>query len=417
MRILYTILTQIASFHLWLAQFFSKKLKLFVEGRKHVFKLLESGINASDKTIWFHCASLGEFEQAVPVIEAIKKEFPNHKIVLSFFSPSGYEIKKNTPLANVVCYLPMDTPGNARRFIKAVHPSMALFIKYEFWPNYLVELKKNNIPSLLISGVFRENQIFFKAYGGFMRSALHKFNHFFVQDVGSKQLLKQLRIENVTVSGDTRFDRVAHQIEQDNGIPPIAKFKGNSLCVVCGSTWPEDEQVLLEYINSEPKGVKFIVAPHKMDANKIAQFRKNLTQKNALYSNREDETISGCNVLIIDSIGLLTKIYSYADIAYVGGAMGTTGLHNILEPATFGVPVIIGQHYDKFPEAARLRQLAGLFSVNSASEFTQICEKLVTDDSFRSKTGMICEHYVNSNVGATESIMDYIGKLHRNGLV
>ncbi len=417
MRILYNFLIRVAYFHLWVAQLFSKKLKLFVQGRKNVFEILSKKIGPKDKTFWFHCASLGEFEQGVPIIEAIKKEFPEYRIVVTFFSPSGYEIKKDSPIADVIVYLPMDTQSNARRFIKMVHPSLVFFIKYEFWPNYLLELKKKNIPTLLISGIFRKNQIFFKPHGSFMRKALYSFGHFFVQDTTSEALLKQLGFSNVTISGDTRFDRVSHQIEQDNTLDFVAEFKQDATCIICGSTWPEDEMVLIDTMNSTSENVKYIIAPHKIDPQKISAFRKRLNKKSILFSEKEGKSLSEYSVFIIDTIGLLTKIYSYADIAYVGGAMGTTGLHNILEPATFGVPIVIGKNFFNFPEAERLQQLAGLYSVSSPEECSQILNKLIDDRSFRSKTGMICGHFINSNTGATKKIMDHVKGLDANGLI
>ena len=388
-------------------------MKLFVEGRKDVFLTLQENISPTDETIWFHCASLGEFEQGVPIMEAIKKLKPNHKIVVSFFSPSGYEIKKNTHLADAVVYLPMDTPSNARKFINTINPKLAVFVKYEFWPNYLFELQKKNIPTLLVSGVFRENQLFFKSYGGFMRKALTTFEHFFVQDENSEELLRSIGFDNITVSGDTRFDRVSHQIEMDNTLKFAEEFKGNSLCIVCGSTWPEDEAVLLNYINTASLNVKFIIAPHKIESSKIDDFRNKIVKKTILHSNKDEVNISAYSVLIIDCIGLLSKLYSYADIAYVGGAMGKTGLHNILEPATFGVPIVIGKNYDEFPEAIHLRSLAGLFSITNATECSEILKKLVENDNFRDKTGMISGHFVNSNTGATEKVMTYIST-HRD---
>ena len=417
MRILYSFLTRISYLFLWIAQYFSKKMKLFVSGRTQVFEKLSQHITSEDKTIWFHCASLGEFEQGLPIMEAVKKEFPDYKIVVSFFSPSGYEVKKNATVADVVVYLPLDTVSNAKKFINAIHPFLVLFVKYEFWPNYLSELKKRNIPTLLISGLFREGQVFFKGHGSFMRKALKSFDHIFVQDKTSEELLKHINITNVTVSGDTRFDRVSHQIEQDNSLDFISTFKGNSLCIVCGSTWPEDEAVLLNYINKASENVKFIVAPHNIDVSKIEQFRKKLKHASVLYSEKEGKNLADYSVFIIDTIGLLTKIYSYADIAYVGGAMGKTGLHNILEPATFGVPIVIGSHFENFPEAKRLQQLAGLYAVDSAAECSEILNKLVTNSSFREKTGMIAGHFVNSNTGATNITLEYINKLNRNGLI
>ncbi|NGX84469.1 3-deoxy-D-manno-octulosonic acid transferase [Aequorivita sp. KMM 9714] len=412
MHIIYNLLIYLASFALRIVSLFSKKMKLFVDGRKDVLAMLGKNISTSDKTIWFHCASLGEFEQGVPIMEEVKKAKPDHKIIVSFFSPSGYEIKKNTPLADVVVYLPMDTPLNAKRFIDAIHPSLSIFVKYEFWPNYLLQLKKKNIPTLLVSGVFRENQIFFKPYGGFMRKALNSFNHFFLQEENSVKLLNNIGFKNTTLSGDTRFDRVSHQIEMDNTLKFAKEFKGDSLCVVCGSTWPEDEAVLLDYINSAPSNVKFIIAPHKIEQSKIEAFTEKLyKQKVILHSQKDDVNLAEYTVLIIDCIGLLTKLYSYADIAYVGGAMGKTGLHNILEPATFGVPIIIGKNYNDFPEAKRLRNLAGLFSISNPLELSEVLTKLVSDANYRKKTGMISGHFVNSNTGATNKVMDYIAKL------
>ncbi|OAD90799.1 3-deoxy-D-manno-octulosonic acid transferase [Aequorivita soesokkakensis] len=408
MHTIYNLLILLASFHLRIVALFSKKMKLFVNGRKDVFKILQQKISATDKTIWFHCASLGEFEQGVPIMEAMKKLKPDHKIVVSFFSPSGFEIKKNTPLADAVVYLPMDTQANAKKFIAAIHPSLVLFVKYEFWPNYLLELKKKNIPTLLVSGVFRKNQIFFKSYGSFMRKALGNFDHFFLQDENSEVLLKNIGFKNLTISGDTRFDRVSHQIEMDNTLRFAEEFKGDSICIVCGSTWPEDEVLLLEYINSAPENVKFIIAPHKIELDKIENFKEKIIKKTILHSQIDEVNIAEYSVLIIDCIGLLSKIYSYADIAYVGGAAGKTGLHNILEPATFGVPIVIGKNYSEFPEAIRLQDLAGLFSVKNPSECDEILSKLVNNINFRNKTGMIAGHFVNKNTGATQKIVNYI---------
>lgn len=408
MHILYNILTYIASGFLWIARFFSPKLKLFVDGRKNTFQVLSEKLNAADKTVWFHCASLGEFEQGLPIMEATKAAYPSYKIVVSFFSPSGFENKKNAPVADAVVYLPMDTRDNAKKMLQAIRPTLVIFVKYEFWPNYLFELKNQHVPTLLISGVFREGQVFFKSYGGLMRNALQSFEHFFLQDGASQVLLKQLNIHTTTVSGDTRFDRVSHQIEQDNTLDFIESFKEQSLCVVCGSTWPEDEAVLLESINKASGTIKYIIAPHNIDHSKIESFRKKVRGRSLLFSEKGGKQLSEFSVLIIDTIGLLTKIYSYADIAYVGGAMGTTGLHNILEPATFGVPIVIGKNYAEFPEAIKLRSLAGLYAIDSQKECTAVLDKLIEDSSFRNKTGMIAGHFVNQNTGATTKVMAYI---------
>ena len=408
MHTIYNSLIHLTTFGLGIAALFSKKMKLFVEGRKGIFERLQQKISPTDKTIWFHCASLGEFEQGVPIMEGIRKLKPDHKIIVSFFSPSGYEIKKDTALADVVIYLPMDTTSNAKKFVEIVHPSLVFFIKYEFWPNYLFELQKRNTPTLLISGVFRKNQVFFKFYGGLMRKALTAFNHFFVQDENSKTLLDNIGFKNNTISGDTRFDRVSNQIEMDNSLKFAEDFKGDCLCIVCGSTWPEDEAVLLGYINSASEHVKFIIAPHKIEVDKIENLRQKINKKTVLHSEKDDVNLSLYSVLIIDCIGLLSKLYSYADIAYVGGAMGKTGLHNILEPATFGVPIVIGKNYKEFPEAQKLQTLAGLFTVASSNEVMEIFKKLVEDSNFRSKTGTISGHFVHNNTGATSKILQYI---------
>lgn len=379
-----------------------------IKGRKETFEILRRQIRDQDKVIWFHMASLGEYEQGVPIIEVVKERFPDHKIVISFFSPSGYEIRKNTPLADTVVYLPLDTPGNAERFLDLAHPEIAIFIKYEFWPNFLKELKARKIRSFLVSGGFREDQMFFKEYGKWMRKSLETFEYFFVQNKKSEELLHYIGFQNVVVSGDTRFDRVSHQIEQDNTLNFIQEFKDNKLCIVAGSTWPEDEDLLVDFINSSSKEVKFILAPHQIKPDHIQNLKQKLQKKIVLYSEMDEESLEVFDVFIIDTIGLLTKIYAYADIAYVGGAAGKTGLHNILEPATFGIPIVIGQNFERFPEAKQLQQLAGLFSVSDKKELGEIFTRLINDNSFRKKTGMIAGHFINSNTGATGIFKEYL---------
>jgi 3-deoxy-D-manno-octulosonic-acid transferase len=383
-------------------------MKKFVDGRNETFSILNSKLKREDAVIWFHMASLGEFEQGLPIIEVVKKLFPDHKILVSFFSPSGFEIKKNSPVADVVVYLPLDTKKNVRRFLDAAHPELAIFIKYEFWPNYLNELKSRNITSLLVSGGFRENQVFFKSYGGWMKKSLGTFEHFFVQNQISKELLNSIGFQNVTLSGDTRFDRVANQIGQDNSLDFIEAFKDRKLCVVAGSTWPEDEALLEDFINCSSDEIKFIIAPHNIKRDQIKSFKERLNKKTILYSEKENKNLTNYQVFIIDTIGLLSKIYSYADIAYVGGAAGNTGLHNILEPATFGLPIVTGNNFDKFPEAKQLQELAGLYSVGTKEELGQILSKLLTDDDFRVRTGRISGHFINTNTGATRIVERYL---------
>ena len=392
-------------------------MSLFVDGRKKVFNTLKETIHPNDKTIWFHCASLGEYEQGVPIMEKTKELFPDHKLIVTFFSPSGFEVKKNTTLANIVLYLPIDTMSNAKKFIELAHPSLAIFIKYEFWPNYLIQLKEKNIHTFLVSGLFRKEQIFFKPHGVFMRKVLNSFDHFFVQDETSKELLNNINIKEATVSGDTRFDRVSNQLLQDNTLAFISEFKQNNLCIVCGSTWPEDEAVLIDYINKAPDHVKFIIAPHEINTSKIESFRKNIEKKSSLFSTKKSTNISQYNVLIIDTVGLLTKIYSHADIAYIGGGMGDTGLHNILEPATFGVPIVIGNRFEKFPEAKELRELKGSFSISNATECSKTLEKLVTDKNTRIESGKIAKEFIENNKGATNIIMNYIKQLKGKSLI
>ena len=413
MHSLYNFSTFIASKLILLSPLFSPKMSLFVKGRKSVIDTIKSTLKKGDKTIWFHCASLGEYEQGVPIIKKTKEEFPDHKIIVSFFSPSGFEVKKNDKLADCTVYLPLDTPKNAKNFIDLLQPSVAIFIKYEFWPNYLFELKKKSIPTILVSGLFRKDQVFFKFYGGFMRRTLNSFSHFFVQDQLSKSLLKQLKISQVTVSGDTRFDRVSDQLSMNNKLDFIALFKQDLFCLVCGSTWPKDESILINYINSFSNNTKFIIAPHEVNNLRIESLKKKLKVKTVLYSEREKYRISDYQVLIIDTVGLLTKVYSYADVAYIGGGigMGANGLHNILEAATFGVPIIIGENYTNFPEAKKLKELNGLFSVATPQEFIDIFNQLKTDAPFCEKTGLISKNFILNNRGATDIILNYLQQL------
>lgn len=412
MHFLYNIAIKSAETLLPLVGRYNGKLRNFSLGRKELFENLSSEIAPTDRTIWFHAASLGEYEQAVPVILKAKEIFPSHKIILSFFSPSGFEVKKNTSVADVATYLPLDTEANAARFLDIVHPEWAIFVKYEFWPNFLKELNRRNIRSLLISGAFREDQVFFKTYGKWMRQYLKTFEYFFVQNEKSKQLLQQIGFENCTVSGDTRFDRVSAQLEQDNHLDFVEEFLKDNLCIVAGSTWPEDEDLILSFINRNYEGVKFIIAPHAIKPEKIEALQAKLRVTSVLYSGKENKHLQDYRVLIIDTVGLLAKIYSYAHVAYVGGAAGSTGLHNILEPAAFGIPVIIGKNFEKFPEAAQLRDAGGLYSVNNSGEADEIFQRLIRDDDFRQKTGSNSAAFIEQNEGATNVISKYFLKNH-----
>ena len=387
------------------------KMKLFVDGRKTVWQELSDKIKPADRTIWFHAASLGEYEQGLPVIEKIAQEYPGHKIVLTFFSPSGYEVRKHNTATNVTVYLPLDTRSNASRFLDMVHPEFVFFIKYEYWPNYLDQLKKRHVRTYLISGIFRSDQVFFKWYGNFYRNALDTFDHFFVQNAQSKELLQKIGKTNVTISGDTRFDRVAAILEKDNTLDFIAAFKNNTLTVVVGSSWPKDEALLAGYINNA-QGVKFIIAPHNIKAEQISRLQDLIARKTVLFSHKEGKNLSDYDVFIVDTIGILTKIYSYADIAYVGGGFGNPGVHNLLEPAAFGVPIVIGPNYSHFAEATALVHNGGCTSISDQQQLNDALDDLIANDDVRAEKGSICATFVQMNKNATDIIVKQIAHDH-----
>lgn len=408
MLFLYNLILLFASQVIKLLALFNPKMKLFVDGRKGVFERIREKINPSDKTIWFHAASLGEYEQGLPVIEQIKNKYPEHKIVVTFFSPSGYEVRKNNTVADLTIYLPLDTKHNAQLFVELVHPEMVFFIKYEFWPNYLNELKKRTIKTYLISGIFRENQAFFKGYGGFYRNALNTFDYFFVQNENSKKLLQSIGFTNIKISGDTRFDRVVSILERDNSLDFIEQFKDQKTTIVIGSSWPKDESLLVNYINSASADLKFIIAPHNIHKPEIDKLQTLITKKTILYSEKENQNLNEFQVFIIDTIGILTKIYSYADIAYVGGGFGNPGVHNILEPATFGVPIVIGPNYSHFAEATALVHQGGCVSISNQKELNEALDNLISNEDIRHEKGHICETFVQMNKGATVTILKNI---------
>ncbi len=397
-----------ASLLLKLVAYFSPKIRLFIDGRKTVFATLESKISPEDKTIWFHAASLGEFEQGLPVMEQLKLHYPEHKIVVTFFSPSGYEVRKNNTVADVTVYLPLDTSSNAKMFLRLVHPEIVFFIKYEFWPNYLKELKSAGIKTYLISGIFRNNQTFFKWYGGFYRKALTAFTYFFVQNESSKILLQKLGYSNVQLTGDTRFDRVAAILERDNTLDFIAEFKNNFVTIVIGSSWPKDETLLVDYINQCNFKIKFIIAPHNINAEQIQELKNSIHKNTVLFSEKEGKNLADYQVLIVDTIGILTKIYHYADIAYVGGGFGHPGVHNILEPATFGIPIVLGPNYSHFAEVISLVYLKGCLSIKNKKELEDAFYELLFNEIIRHEKGNICRTFVQINKGATKRILNQI---------
>ncbi|WP_418509138.1 3-deoxy-D-manno-octulosonic acid transferase [Corallibacter sp.] len=409
--IFYNFTIYLAQFVLRVLSLFNAKIKLGVRGRKETFQKLKNTIQKNDKTLWFHCASLGEYEQGLPVFRVLKSQYPTHKIVLTFFSPSGYEIRKNTDIADIVVYLPLDSKHNAKHFLNMVNPELTIFVKYDIWPNYLKEVKKRNLKAILISALFRKDQSFFKFYGKGMREALFAFEHIFTQDNSSKELLESIHYNSVTISGDTRFDRVYNQLKIDNTLDFVNTFKQNNLCVVAGSTWPEDENLLIDFINNHQNdNVKFIIAPHNIKSNQISKLKNSLNKKTILFSEKDSNDLSQYHVLIIDTIGLLSKIYSYANIAYVGGAIGNTGLHNTLEPAVFGVPIIIGNHYEKFPEAKSMIKNQGMFSISDKKTLNLTLQELLSNSEKRTKSGALNLEYIKKNKGAVIQIIDFLRK-------
>ncbi|MFS4482364.1 3-deoxy-D-manno-octulosonic acid transferase [Hyunsoonleella sp. 2307UL5-6] len=409
MQALYNIGIRFTGFILKIIALFNTKIKFGVEGRKKSFIILEKNLKPKDQTLWFHCASLGEYEQGLPVFEKLRAHYNTHKIVLTFFSPSGFQIRKNSPIADVVVYLPLDTKKNAVKFIKLVNPELSVFVKYDIWPNYLNTLKTNKLKSILISAAFRQNQIYFKTYGSIFKNALFTFAHIFTQNKKSKDLLESIGYKNTTISGDTRFDRVSNQLKTNNTLDFIERFKGDNLCVVVGSSWPEDESLFINFINKlDITNVKFIVAPHNIKPTQIKSFVSKINTSAILYSERQNKKIKDYNVLVIDSIGLLSKIYNYADVAYVGGAMGHTGLHNTLEPAVFGVPIIIGPYHKKFPEAQALINNGGMFSIQNQKQFNDILIKVLENSDFRFDSGSKNLEFVKKHSGAVIQILDYL---------
>ncbi|MDO6760648.1 glycosyltransferase N-terminal domain-containing protein [Tamlana sp. 2_MG-2023] len=409
MGLIYNIGIQLTEVILNGGALINEKLKKGVEGRKNTFNLLKQGINPSDKTLWFHCASLGEYEQGLPVFKALRAHYKNHKIILSFFSPSGYEIRKNSPIADVVVYLPLDTKDNAKQFLDIVNPELTIFVKYDIWPVFLNELKQRKHRAILISAAFRENQSFFKFYGKSLREALFAFEHIFTQNEVSKTLLNSINYNNVTVSGDTRYDRVTSQLDIDNTLEFIEDFKTDKLCIVAGSTWPEGESLLINFINKHAeKDIKFIIAPHNIKAGQIKNLQTQLKVSSVLFTEKEKYNLSEARVFIVNTIGILTKIYNYADIAYVGGALGHTGLHNTLEPAVFGIPIIIGNHYDKFPEAKALIDNGGMFSISNQKTFDYTLNLLISNEVNRLEAGHKNEVFIKKNTGAVVQILNYL---------
>jgi 3-deoxy-D-manno-octulosonic-acid transferase len=413
---LYSVFTKIYFLFITIAASFNTRAKKYVKGRKGLMKKIKKALAKNHSPIaWFHCASLGEFEQARPVIEEFRYTFPDYKIFLTFFSPSGYEVRKKYESADFIFYLPNDSAANAKKLIKMMKPSVALFVKYEFWYHYLRELNKRAIPVISFSAIFRENQLFFKAYGRIYRSVLKLFSHLFVQNQHSYDLLSGIGIYNVSVSGDTRFDRVYSICKHPQVIPKAEKFKNNEKVIVMGSVWPSDMEVLFPLINSDKLKIKYIIAPHNIHENEILAIEENIKKPTVRFSKADVNTIQDFQVLIIDNIGMLSSLYQYGEFAYIGGAFNK-GLHNTLEAATFGMPLFFGadETNRKFNEAIELEKAGAAFPIKTSGEIGKLLCMLLENEPERQEIAKIAGNYVSSRIGATDQIMNYVKMMIKN---
>jgi len=395
-----------------LASGFNHKAKLWINGRKNWEQQIANKIKPTDKVLWVHCSSLGEFEQGRPVIEALKTNYPNHKIAVSFFSPSGYEIRKNYPGADVIFYLPLDTKLNAKKLINVLHPELLVLVKYEYWFNLITTLHQNHIPTIVVSAIFRESQNFFKKEGNnWFAQKLNLISHFFIQNKKSKILLDSISIRQSTLAGDTRFDRVKQIVHQNNQLNFMDQFKADSKLIVVGSSWPKDEDLFINLINEKLNdNWKILFAPHNLHEKEIDAFTSKLNVPFAKYSDLDktsETNLKQAKVFILNTIGILSKVYAYADITYIGGGFGA-GIHNTLEAVTYGNPVVFGPKYKKFQEAVDLIEVGGGFSITNQEEFDTIFNRLMNDESFRKDAGKKAGDFVQKSPNATAMIMEYI---------
>ena len=406
--LLYNLFLFIYELAIRIASLFNDKARKWVHGRRDILNVIKTVLPHDEKRIWVHCSSLGEFEQGRPLIEALKQQYPGYKILVTFFSPSGYEVRKDYELADYVFYLPMDGFRTSSKFVKAVNPSLAVFVKYEFWYYYLKCLHKSSIPTVLIAAVFRPDQHFFKWYGGMFRRMLTFFSHLFVVDDNSRKLLSGIGLKDITVAGDTRYDRVVEIAKNAAHYPVLEQFKGEGKLLVAGSTWPDDEKVLHEALSALPENWKMVIAPHEVDKAHIDQIMGLFANDAVRYSQLFPGTAISQKVLIIDNIGMLASMYHYGSIAFVGGGFQKGGIHNTLEPAVFGLPVIFGPVYKKFIEANLLVEHHFAFSVMNGAECVQVLGKLMGDSSRLSSLQFAMRVYVKQNIGATERIFQVI---------
>lgn len=419
MLLLYNLFVRIYFVALRIASLWNRKAAQWVEGRKSWHEELQAAVEPNDRFIWMHCSSAGEFEQGKPLIESLKRQYPDYKLLLTFFSPSGFAVANRYPHADALCYLPLDTRHNAERFVQTVQPQLAIFVKYEFWYHHLSVAANHRVPLLLVSAVFRPGQIFFRVYGRFFKNMLHFFQHVFVQDESSLRLLRSHGIRHATVSGDTRFDRVAAVAGNPTDVPFVDGFTLNRQTLVAGSTWPDDEALLADYLRQN-KNVKCIVAPHEVNEKHVQSLRQ-LFPQSVLYTTIRPavdnaflqpavgaETLAGAQVLIIDCVGLLSRLYQYAAIAYVGGGFTRDGIHNILEAAVWGKPVVFGPNYKKYREAADLIDVGGGYSVTTTEALQTLANDLFGNEQKRQAAGENAKNYVQKNTGATETVLRLI---------
>lgn len=403
--IIYNIVIYAYMLGVIIASLFSDKVRRMWHGQHQALKILKQKVDHNARYIWFHAASLGEFEQGRPLMENIRERYPEYKILLTFFSPSGYEVRKNYEGADIICYLPLDTSRNALRFLRMVRPEMAFFIKYEFWFNYLHILKHRGIPAYSVSSIFRPNQVFFRWYAKPYAQVLKCFTHFYVQNNISRELLGRCGINNVTVVGDTRFDRVLQIRKQLKQLPIVEAFKGNSKVFVAGSSWQPDEDIFIRYFNNNPEW-KLIIAPHVIGEDHLQQIMEKLSRKTVRYTQTTPEEAAKADCLVIDCFGLLSSIYHYGEISYVGGGFGV-GIHNVLEAAVWDIPVIFGPNNQRFQEAQGLKRAGGGFDFETYEEFHEIMSRL-GDADYLSKTGKKAGQFVASMTGATEAIINSV---------
>ncbi|MBM6991764.1 MAG: 3-deoxy-D-manno-octulosonic acid transferase [Prevotella sp.] len=408
---MYQIIIYIYAFGVWVASLFSKKVKKMRKGEHDAFRVLQENVDPQSKYIWFHAASLGEFEQGRPLMERIRQEHPEYKILLTFFSPSGYEVRKNYEGADIICYLPLDTIRNARRFLRTVRPVMALFIKYEFWYNYLHIMKHRGVPTYSVSSIFRPDQVFFKWYAHRYTEVLKCFTHFFVQNEQSQSLLHSIGLDNVTITGDTRFDRVLQIKEASKQLPLVASFVGENhpKVFVAGSSWPPDEDIFIPYFNSH-QDWKLIIAPHVIGEDHLKDILSKLQGRVVRYSEATEDNVRDAQCLIIDCFGLLSSIYHYGTVSYVGGGFGV-GIHNVLEAAVWDIPVIFGPNNLHFQEAQGLKAAQGGFEIKNSMEFTSLMHRFDDDADFLQSSDEAAGKFVKSRAGATEKILQNIRQL------